>query len=558
MPVTVVLHEHARPNAANVLAEIQALTSAESLASWNGTLNMQVYREDLERIARLDSVQAIEETTQAAPHNDRIMVVSFIKEVNDRLQAVKKPALTGVGQTVGLADTGVDITHDAFNKPQKVASVYYVTGELTDDDGHGTHVAGTILGDAVKNWEDKDLNGMAPGARLLVQGGIFRGKSWTAPDLFERAYNANGANCRVHNNSWGPKKLKKGNENQKPYKIDDAERVDEWALKHPDFLIIYSAGNDGGFKTTSGGGQVGAWVVAKNVLTVGASYTDRPINSDETVDYTVNPFTFKRGVASFSSRGPVLNTQRTKPDVVAPGNGILSARANTPGAIKEQKDWPDDYGKPPGGFKPGDKTIFCSGTSMAAPTVSGYAALLREALKQWAGVDTPSAPLMKALFINGTDNLNGTNNLSLPSTEQGYGEINMRRVLIPIHQPIADIKSGKAASGYAEGTARINQTELQVFKATVPARHAVEKTINLQVTLVYHDYWGDQIQNRMNLFVKTQKGKTETAPTTQYDNVHRLFMSNMTPGEVITIGVEPKLIFKETAPWGVVWEHFES
>jgi serine protease AprX len=391
---------------------------------------------------------------------------------------------------------------------------------------------------------------MAPGARLLVQGGIFREDNWLAADLFEKAYRTNGASCRIHNNSWGPRRLKKDNPFQKAYKSGDAEGVDEWALKNPDFLIIYSAGNDGTWKTESGG-QVGAWVVAKNVLTVGASYTDRPINSSEVVDYSVQPFTFKRGVTSYSSRGPVLNTQRTKPDVVTPGNGILSARANTPGAIEEQQDWPKDYGKPPGGFKPGDKTIFCSGTSMAAPAVSGYAALLREALKQWQDIDTPSAPLMKALLINGTDTLN------LPSTVQGYGEINMRKVLTPVRPTAADIKSGKAASGHAEGTASKNQMGVQTLTATVPGPSAVGKKINLQVTLVYHDYHGDKIQNRMNLFVQTQKGKTETAPTTPYDNVHRISMSDMKQGEIITIGVEPILVFKETAPWGVVWEHFE-
>ncbi|KAJ9651682.1 hypothetical protein H2198_009064 [Neophaeococcomyces mojaviensis] len=158
---------------------------------------------------------------------------------------------------------------------------------------------------------------------------------------------------------------------------------------------------------------------------------------------------------------------------------------------------------------------------------------------------------MKALLINGTDDL------KLPSTVQGYGEINMRKVLTPVQQAVAEIKSGKAASGYAQGTASRDEMDVQTFKATVPPQSAAGKKINLQVTLVYHDYQGDQIQNRMNLFVQTQRGKTETAPTTQDDNVHRIFMNDMTPGEVITIGVEPKLIFKKKAPWGVVWDHFE-
>lgn len=544
VPVSVYLHENARSSAENALTEIQGVASnVRVAAAHDGVFHLEVSRDDLQRIAHLDSVQAIEEVPEAVPYNDRIREVSGINRFNSSLEATGKRILTGANQCVGIADSGVDASHEAFKG--KVAKTWYVTGEENDDGGHGTHVAGTILGAPVKNWQGRDVTGMAPSARLSVQGGLFRGKNWVVTELFNQAYSTDGANCRIHNNSWG-RAMNKFLPVQAPYTTADAEKIDEWALAHSDFLIIYAAGNDG-LKETSTGAQVGAWVVAKNVLTVGATFTDRPYRDDFAADYSVATPQTKRGkVTSFSSRGPVINTLRTKPDVVAPGVGILSVRATHPKAVQNQESWPAKYGQPLGGFKPGDKTIFCSGTSMATPAVSGYAALLREALMEWHSVSSPLAPLMKAFIINGTDDLQLNKNI------QGYGEVNISKVFSPVQQNVADINAGKASSGYAQGTAARRDTATKSFQAIVPKPSSTGKRVNLQVTLVYHDLQGDTIQNRMSLLVN----KVDTEQSHKLENVHRVLMNNLAAGDVVTIKVVPKLLLNDT-PWGVVWNHFE-
>ena len=203
---------------------------------------------------------------------------------------------------------------------------------------------------------------------------------------------------------------------QAPYGIADAEVLDEWAYNNPDILLVFAAGNNELWSMTAGksqfAAQVQAWATAKNILTVGATYTDRPIVETsvwDKVDYSeanLKTFKSKKGtVAPFSNRGPVAKTKRTKPDIVAPGVGILSARAANASAQAGIGDFIKFYGKVPGSDQSTPKLIFCSGTSMATPVASGCVALVREAFGQWQSPLSPSASLIKALLINGADDL---------------------------------------------------------------------------------------------------------------------------------------------------------
>lgn len=104
------------------------------------------------------------------------------------------------------------------------------------------------------------------------------------------------------------------------------------------------------------------------------------------------------GLAAFSSRGPTFES-RIKPDVVAPGTGILSARSslvNDAGLFGTSDD---------------PQWMFEAGTSMATPLVSGCAAVIRQALKSNPPTDAPptypSAALVKAILINGAVDLVG-------------------------------------------------------------------------------------------------------------------------------------------------------
>jgi subtilisin family serine protease len=91
--------------------------------------------------------------------------------------------------------------------------------------------------------------------------------------------------------------------------------------------------------------------------------------------------------SDYSSRGPTRD-HRIKPDVVAPGSTILSAKSRLATANPRWGPSPDgDY-------------MFDAGTSMATPLVAGCAAVVRESFRVRRGVQ-PSAALVKAMLVNG-------------------------------------------------------------------------------------------------------------------------------------------------------------
>jgi serine protease AprX len=564
--VAVVLHEAASSSHEDVLNEIQGFSSPEVLLATEGMLHLKVNQQDLERIAALDSVQAIEQVPGIVLHNDQIRNIIGVKAVDDVLQAARQTGLTGAGQVVAIADNGIDVNHEAFKYPNKIIARHSYRKEgIEDTSGHGTHVAGTLAGLAVKDWAGRDVAGVAPNAQLISLA-MISGEVQSLPTVwYNDALKDAPSACRICNNSWGGNWLTFGLK-QQPYGSANAEIIDGWALENPEFLIVRSAGNDGVFSSFSGAkAQVSTWATGKNVLTVGATYTDRPTrydaktNSDK-LDYSLTNFQSKRGtVAPFSSRGPVLTTKRTKPDVVAPGVCILSARCGlTSTSVQDQMDaWLNNYGTFPGGGKSTDKLTVTSGTSMASPGVSGCAALLREAFAKWHNLSDPSAPLMKALLINGADDL------GVSSNDQGFGQVNMTRTLKPLGRP----PSGAAAtsgSGYAQDIALPKDLNtITPFKTTVPNKSATNKKVNFVATLVYHDFKGEQINNHMNLIVTYKGTKRETYNSTNSaannENVLRITVPDVVTGEEIGIGVQLKLLASgKSVPWGLAWDHFET
>jgi subtilisin family serine protease len=99
-----------------------------------------------------------------------------------------------------------------------------------------------------------------------------------------------------------------------------------------------------------------------------------PANLDEAIAvgsvHKANPHTY--GVSFFSSRGPTADGRR-KPDLVAPGERILSA----------WHDWP--HGRKPDALTMNDLYVEMSGTSMAAPHVSGILAAFLSARREFIG-----------------------------------------------------------------------------------------------------------------------------------------------------------------------------
>lgn len=333
--------------------------------------------------------------------------------------AARTYATTGAGVVWAVLDTGVDGDHPHFASGTLTdPSVRDLHRDLTwlvrdeppprrpapsrglvDGDGHGTHVAGIIAGaqptdrpaclatlapaagdeGGIPDWAPRDLpagrmlSGVAPMARIVSlkvldsTGQAPRTTSSAVIMALEhvRTVNSGGRLLRIHgvNLSLGC-----------PWFYRDYAAGQSPLCRELDLLVgtgvvaVVSAGNGG--HTLDGGGPTGVLSSitdpgnAHRVITVGSTHRDRP-------------HTF--GVSYLSSKGPTLDG-RLKPDVVAPGERITSCAT---GAFRA--GIPVFDGLPVRG--PAAPACYAedSGTSMAAPHVSGAIAALMSVRPEFVG-----------------------------------------------------------------------------------------------------------------------------------------------------------------------------
>lgn len=231
--------------------------------------------------------------------------------------------LTGRDIRVGVVDTGVDTTHPDLKN--RIAATQDVTGEGFDDrNGHGTHVCGIIAGEGTQSGGR--YRGVAPESRLHVAKVLRSDGNGMMSDVMAGIEWCVGQSVQVINLSLG---------NLGPGDGTDALSATCDAAAGRGIVVVVAAGNYG-----PAASSIGSPGVARNVITVGC--TDK---SDVLSD--------------FSSRGPTQDG-RTKPDICAPGVGIISCRAH--GTNKGQVV--DDY------------YTADTGTSMSAPHIAGVAAIL--------------------------------------------------------------------------------------------------------------------------------------------------------------------------------------
>ncbi len=348
-------------------------------------------------IAIMNGVSWIEKYVQPVILNDVAANITNVYDVRNTY------GLTGSGQIVAVADTGLDTgiddtsMHDDIEGRIVALHTWWDTG-AEDNNGHGTHVAGSVLGNG--SCSNGQYVGMAPEAQLVFQalqydGPIseYYGKLLTPvplTPLFQQAYD-DGA--RIHSNSWGS-----GNDTEFGNYTSQSQYVDDFMWNNPDMLIVFAAGNEGVIGSVS----VIPPGTAKNALTVGASENDRP--SKGSASDNINE------IAYFSSKGPT-DDNRIKPDVVAPGTYIISTRSTMPNATYSWGIVNDYY-------------AYASGTSMATPLTAGTAALVRQYYVENESI-LPSAALLKATLINGAVNM------SLPSSDQGWGRVDIEKSLFP-------------------------------------------------------------------------------------------------------------------------------
>jgi serine protease AprX len=270
-----------------------------------------------------------------------------------------------------------------------LANQSFVSGSNSTDDtyGHGDHVAGIIAGDATSSTClgcFKSIRGIAPNATLVnlrVLDGNGSGRDSAVIAAIQEAINLKQAyNVRVINLSLGRPVFES-------YQQDPLCRAVEAAWR-AGIVVVVAAGNYGrdNSNENQGYGTITSPGNDPYVITVGAMKTMGTTDRNDDL------------IATYSSKGPTLLDHVVKPDVVAPGNLIVSLLSSTSSTLYQA--YPHN-GVPPSyyskGLNLGGISYFrLSGTSMATPMVSGAAALL---LQQRPGL-TPDQ--VKALLMKGS------------------------------------------------------------------------------------------------------------------------------------------------------------
>lgn len=448
-------------------------------------------------LSRRDEVHAIEEFIRPVLHNDQARISIHINSDGER-DYTPHISFKGEGEILGVADTGIDSEHPDFAGRIHKIIARGRTNDHTDPHGHGSHVAGTILGNG--SASQGLLKGIAPEAKLFFQSilddeGGLGGLPLNLNDLFQEAYEEG---VRIHNNSWGALA-------ESEYLFNSLE-VDDYVYQHKDMLVVISGGNEGSAYQPRNSERgfvdwlsLGSPATAKNALTVGASRSRRTEGGFALLEYgqawpDVYPEDPIKGekisgneecMAGFSSRGPCGNESRIKPDVVAPGTDIASVKSS----IAPTKNFWGPYPK-------NRKYAFMGGTSMSAPVVTGFAALVREYYKKERSHD-PSAALLKATIINGTRELQGKDALadhsSIPNFHQGYGCIDMQNTLPNALQQNLML--------YFIDSWQQRELQFNVTGQRFLFQIKVGEKMALRLCLTWTDPPGRGLQNNMNLFL---------------------------------------------------------
>lgn len=291
----------------------------------------------------------------------------------------------GSGVAVAVLDTGIDAAHPDVAGKVVAAENFTTEPSVADNHGHGTHVAATAAGTGAASGGQR--SGIAPGADLLVgkvcddgggcaQSWIVAGMEWAAQEQGADVVNLSVGGCCSDGS-------------------DPVSQAVNNLTDRTGALFVIAAGNNG-----PAAGTIDSPGAADAALTVAA--TDK---ADD--------------LAGFSGRGPRLDGA-LKPDLAAPGVGIVAARAAG-----------TSLGSPVDAHY-----TAVSGTSMATPHVAGAAAVLAQQHPGWS-----PAALKAALMSTAAD-------LGFTAYEQGAGRLDLgRAVRQGVYSTTANLDFGRFSSG---------------------------------------------------------------------------------------------------------------
>jgi hypothetical protein len=407
-------------------------------------LSLDLPVKEIANIAALDEVLFISPAQEMKLHDERSMQIIAGNLSEDKTQPSGTGYMnwltsTGLDFTgdfiVDFADSGIDrsstsasLAHpdflDTLNHSRITYSQNYASGN-DDKSGHGTLVASIACGIGALNRADSAsyLYGLGVDPKLRVGASRIFADNGAQPfglNYTTVVSNAYASGARISNNSWGnSSNAYDVIAQQYDVLVRDAQ---PGVAGNQEMLFVFSAGNSGA------GGRISSPGTAKNVITVAASENYRPEGSDAcNLDGQggVGPDGANNAldILRFSSGGPTADG-RAKPDITAPGTHIYGAASQSPGFFAS--------GLCPGIpiYQPPNQQLYTwsSGTSLAAPHVTGAAALVRKFFTQRSllGGAAPSPAMTKAFLITSALYMTGESaGGSLPQERQGWGLVNL-------------------------------------------------------------------------------------------------------------------------------------
>ena len=342
--------------------DVQAIASRHGVRVVRTLEDGAVLEATQAQIEALRDESGIEHLSGDLPVGD-FMNVSNTATLADKVRAGQSgllgllgiPGVNGSGVVVAVLDSGI-ASHKALGG-KVLASVSMIAGETTNDEyGHGTHVAGIITGTGAYS-SGVYSGGIAAGSQLVnvrvlrddgvgLTSDVIAGIDWVIA-------NKSKYKIRIIN-------LSLGHAVTEPVAFDPLCAAVERAYR-AGLIVVASAGNAG--KMADGTPILGGIASPGNspyAITVGATNTWGTVSrSDDTV-------------TTYSSRGPTKWDNNAKPDLVAPGNKIVSLEAY---GSYIPKNYPTEHVSGSGN----NAYLRMSGTSMSAPMISGAAALLLQA-----------------------------------------------------------------------------------------------------------------------------------------------------------------------------------
>ena len=330
-----------------------------------------------EVLAQSEPVAFIEEAGDANLRND---VTAWVVQTNQSGNtSIWNHGLHGENIILGHSDGAPNINHDMFRDPANNTpgpthrKVVFYSGAVGAN-AHGTHTAATLCGDQSPISGTTFRNGHAYKARFAFS------PIPSSVGLYTLLMDHYNVGARAHTNSWG-------DDDTTAY-TQWCQSIDQYSWDREEATVVFAATNLSALKTPEN---------AKNVLAVGN--TSQQPNQNN---------------ASTGGIGPTFDGRR-KPEIWAPGTGILSASSTNPS-----------------GF------VSMTGTSMACPAITGYCGLVRQYYLEGRNYpassrgDTPrainpSGALIRATIMNGGVDMTGM--AGYPGPREGWGRLILENAL---------------------------------------------------------------------------------------------------------------------------------